>query len=259
MKTWIHAHHNNTAAKIGGTPLLAVATEEGSVHVLNTSKRMDWDPGECFNRITLHSSISDFFPEPPRTTFQPHSNGIFDVKWNAFDTLLATCSGDQSTRVSCPTTGVTTAVLRGHTSTVKCVSWDPSHQDLLSTGGRDGKICVWDLRVSGGNRTGVLSPVMTIQDAHEESAKSKGRGRKKALPLAKSVTNLLYHRTRPDELISSGSFDGYVTAGIREQTKLLIVVGRFVVSYIHGISAFQQARKRSRLNQNDQFHSTLPL
>ena len=26
-------------------PLLAVATEQGTVHVLNTSKRQDWDAG----------------------------------------------------------------------------------------------------------------------------------------------------------------------------------------------------------------------
>lgn len=32
-------------AKRGGTPLLAVATEQGSVHILNTSRRQDWDTG----------------------------------------------------------------------------------------------------------------------------------------------------------------------------------------------------------------------
>ena len=34
-------------AKHGGTPLLAVATEQGAVHVLNTTRRRDWDPGVC--------------------------------------------------------------------------------------------------------------------------------------------------------------------------------------------------------------------
>lgn len=36
----------NTAAKRGSTPLLAVATEQGTVHIINTSKRKDWDAGK---------------------------------------------------------------------------------------------------------------------------------------------------------------------------------------------------------------------
>ena len=34
-------------AKRGGTPLLAVATEQGVVHILNTARRRDWDVGMC--------------------------------------------------------------------------------------------------------------------------------------------------------------------------------------------------------------------
>lgn len=33
-------------AKKGGIPLLAVATEQGSVHIINTARRKDWDCGE---------------------------------------------------------------------------------------------------------------------------------------------------------------------------------------------------------------------
>jgi denticleless len=35
-----------SAAKSGGLPLLAVATEEGTVQIINTSKRKPWDPGK---------------------------------------------------------------------------------------------------------------------------------------------------------------------------------------------------------------------
>lgn len=48
------------AAKQGATPLLAVATEQGTVHVLNTSKRKDWDFGELayvhcpLSLLTIH-------------------------------------------------------------------------------------------------------------------------------------------------------------------------------------------------------------
>jgi hypothetical protein len=47
--TYLHIDtviHMNLAAKNGGTPHLAVATEQGSIHILDTSKRVDWDVGE---------------------------------------------------------------------------------------------------------------------------------------------------------------------------------------------------------------------
>ncbi|KAF8076125.1 WD40 repeat-like protein [Lyophyllum atratum] len=179
-------------AKGGGVPILAVATEQGTVHLINTSKRRDWDA------------------EPPRTTLQIHDNGIFDAKWNTDDTSLATCSGDQTTRISCPTTETVTHVLRGHKSTVKCVAWDPSHRELLSTGGRDGTICIWDLRVAGvkdDDSPSSLGPVISMPGVHED-AKVKGRRRGKSVPTPRSITSLLYPNIGPYGLISSGSFDG---------------------------------------------------
>ncbi|KAJ6629249.1 WD40-repeat-containing domain protein [Mycena sp. CBHHK59/15] len=161
------------SAKSGGIPLLAVATEQGTLHIINTSKRKDWDP------------------EPVHTTLQPHSNGIFDVRWNPSDTLLATCSGDRSTHIS-------------DLETVKCVSWDPNHQDLLSTGGRDGLICIWDLHPSN------LLPVITITAAHEDVGPNGKRKAPKGKPAAtpKSVTGLLHSDANSHQLISSGSSDG---------------------------------------------------
>ncbi|KAH7930754.1 WD40 repeat-like protein [Leucogyrophana mollusca] len=178
-------------AKNGGAPIIAVATEQGSVLVLNTSKRRDWEF------------------EPQRTILEPHDNGIFDVKWNLDDTLLATASGDKTTRITSVERQSTLHILRGHTSTVKCAAWDPSHKDLLSTGSRDGMVCLWDLRVSGpGNEDDipVIAPVMTIFAAHGQE-KSKG-GRRKAPPSPRSVTNLIYSDGQPHNLVSSGSFDG---------------------------------------------------
>ncbi|KAH7916159.1 WD40-repeat-containing domain protein [Hygrophoropsis aurantiaca] len=178
-------------AKSGGTPLIAVATEQGSVLVLNTSRREDWDF------------------EPQRAVLEPHDNGIFDVKWNFDDSLLVTTSGDKSSRISCIETQSILHILQGHTSTVKCAAWDPSHKDILSTGGRDGSICLWDLRVN--NQTveddiSVITPVMSILAAHGQE-KAKG-GRRKLNPLPRSVTNLIYPDGQPYSLVSSGAFDG---------------------------------------------------
>ncbi|KAG6911732.1 hypothetical protein DXG01_007982 [Tephrocybe rancida] len=181
-------------AKSGGIPLLAVATEQGTVHVVNTLKRRDWED------------------EPPQEILQIHQNGIFDAKWNADDSLLATCSGDQSTHITCINTKTPLYRLRGHSSTVKCVTWDPSNTSLLSTGGRDGGICLWDLRVAGidnGEETTVLSPVIIIPGAHEDST-SRARRRGKKVPAPRTVTSLLYPGIGTYGLISSGSFDGII-------------------------------------------------
>ncbi|KIJ70351.1 hypothetical protein HYDPIDRAFT_122064 [Hydnomerulius pinastri MD-312] len=180
-------------AKNNRTPILAVASEEGSVIILNTSKRRDWDF------------------EPQRTVFQPHDNGIFDVKWSPDDSMLATASGDKTSRICSVETQATLQVLQNHTSTVKCIAWDPSHRDILSTGSRDGMICVWDLRVAStstaaGESVPMLQPVITINAAHGQE-KPKG-GRRKAVPLPRSVTSLLYTDTRTHGLVSGGSFDG---------------------------------------------------
>ncbi|TFY69439.1 hypothetical protein EVG20_g3157 [Dentipellis fragilis] len=187
------------AAKRGGAPVLAVATEQGSVHVLDTRRRAEW---EC---------------EPQRTVFQVHNNGVFDVQWSTTDALFATASGDKSVRVVDPTARKVLHILRGHTSTVKSVVWDPTNTNLLSTGGRDGGICLWDLRIGENHTTkqiedgiSLLDPVMTIKGAHGEDAPAKGRGRKPkaSATAARSVTSLLYPENDPYGLVSSGSFDG---------------------------------------------------
>lgn len=170
------------ASKRGESSNLAVANEQGFVHVINTKRRDPWDP------------------EPPRTTFQPHHNGIFDVKWNLDDTLLATASADQSTRITSVATGVTLSTLRAHTSTVKCIEWDPTNLNLLATGGRDGTIHLWDLRTDPTN----WAPVASITGAHEEV------GSRKRQPVLKSVTSLAYSDEAPHNLISSGTGDGFV-------------------------------------------------
>ncbi|OBZ76265.1 Denticleless A [Grifola frondosa] len=160
-------------AKSGGTPLLAVATEQGTVHILNTTKRNDWDF------------------EPQRVTLQPHINGVFDVKWSPDDTLLATASGDQSIHITSLASSPlledsTLHILRGHEGTVK--------------GGKSQR------------RGWYNSPVIVMSAAHEPDIKPpKPKNRKGKLAVAaplRSVTNLVYPDGDPFGLVSSGSSDG---------------------------------------------------
>ena len=184
------------------------------MHILNTTKRRDWDPGKKPAKPRIFSLMT--LLEPQRTTLQPHHNGVFDVKWSASDQFLATSSADHSTRVTCVEAQSTTHVLRGHGSTVKCITWNPSHDDLLATGGRDGSICFWDLRIgkkrkSSEDNYATCEPVIVIKGAHEAAHINGGKAnaqRGKKNPLPKTVTSLIYPDGEPYGLVSSGAFDG---------------------------------------------------
>ncbi|KIY69757.1 WD40 repeat-like protein [Cylindrobasidium torrendii FP15055 ss-10] len=177
----LYASAYSHGSKRGGASLLAVATEFGGVHILNTARRDPWDP------------------EPLRINLQPHNNGVFDVQWSTEDDKLATGSADQLVQISDIASGSVTATLRGHTSTVKSVRWDPTNNSLLATGGKDGSIHLWDLRVGTDTTT---SPVASIFGAQEEI------GSRKRPASLKSVTGLLYSTDTPYNLISSGTADG---------------------------------------------------
>nr|GAT53910.1 small monomeric GTPase [Mycena chlorophos]GAT53911.1 small monomeric GTPase [Mycena chlorophos] len=182
-------------ARSGATPsLLAIATEQGTVHIVDTQQRCAWDP------------------EPVRITMQPHENGIFDVKWNAADALIATGSGDQTVGLCDVATATPIQTLRGHSSTIKCLAWDISHPDLLSSGGREGKICIFDVRVGG-------HPVQTILAAHEEFTASGKRKQVKGKQTPRSVTGLVYSDVNPFELITSGSADAMLRCWDMRLTK----------------------------------------
>ncbi|KAF8915812.1 WD40-repeat-containing domain protein [Mucidula mucida] len=177
----IYASSYSHGARGGGKSLLAVATEHGFVQIMNTSHREPWDL------------------EPARAFFQIHNNGIFDVQWNESDSLLATGSADQTTKITCLETSTLLHTLRGHTSSVKRIAWDPTNPNLLSTGGRDGSIHLWDLRQS---MQATADPVASIFSAHDEI-----KSRKKTNTTS-SITGLVYNDMAPFNLISSGTTNG---------------------------------------------------
>ena len=142
---------------------------------------------------------------------RPYGNGIFDVQWSPSDTQIATASAGSSIQISSLDASVsdveTTRILQGHCGTVKCVAWDPKTDgSMLCSGGRDGAICLWDLRQESD------TPVMTILDAHEDTKTPRPRARKGKLPPAapqRSVTSVLYTECNPYGVTSAGSLDGY--------------------------------------------------
>lgn len=176
-------------AKRGESSHLAVATEQGSVYIFDTAKRRDWDA------------------EAPRITLHPHANGVFDVRWSPADALLATCSGDHTVRISDPQREDMAPLheLSGAGATVKCVAWRAGGESVLAAGGRNGKILVWDLRVSGGGE-----PVLTfgLDKAKGDLPKAKARKAKLGAAPSRSATSVLFTEDDSYGLTSSSSHDG---------------------------------------------------
>ncbi|VDB83282.1 unnamed protein product [Peniophora sp. CBMAI 1063] len=170
-------------AKRGGDQRLAVSTEQGVVYVWNTS--------------------SDCHAGAQRLDLPAHGNGIFDVRWSLDDTRLATASADHTSRIIDVRTGAILSELHsGHTATVKTLTWDPSHDSLLATGGRDGVVCLWDLRTAS-----EVGPAARIAHAHEELL-GTGQRRSKKKGSTRAVTGLLFSSHAPHSLISAGPANG---------------------------------------------------
>jgi denticleless len=181
----------SSASKRGQESRLAVATEQGAVLILDVSARKDWDP------------------EPPRSVLRPHRNGIFDVCWSPSDIRLATCSADHTAAICDPLRpdAAPLQYLHGHQGTLKCVAWHTD--DVLATGGRDGKIRVWDLRLQG-RQNGTLTSVMTLSEK-AQPVKTVKKAKLGAAP-SKSITGILFADGYDStySIISSTSTDGYV-------------------------------------------------
>jgi denticleless len=98
--------------------------------------------------------------------------------------------------------------LGGGLATIKSVAWQPAGETVLATGGRDGRILVWDLRTS--HVRGAPQPVLTfaLDKADEKALKLKGKKAKLGSAPSRSITGLLWAQGDNYSLTSSGSLDG---------------------------------------------------
>ncbi|KAF8308953.1 WD40 repeat-like protein [Clavulina sp. PMI_390] len=174
-------------AKLGRGHLAAVATQEGTVEVV------DLKPRELFDA------------EPTRNTIIAHENAVFDVTWSLDDSRIATSSGDHSSAIFDVTTNQRIAILRSHKLSVKTTLWHPSHPDLLASCSRDGDIHGWDLRERSATAKLEFKPIWTIPQAHGDTPGSKSTRGSKVL---RSVTSINFLPHRENLLLSSGSADG---------------------------------------------------
>ncbi|KAH7434805.1 hypothetical protein KP509_06G035200 [Ceratopteris richardii] len=75
-------------------------------------------------------------------TLRGHTADVVDLGWNSDDSLLATCSLDNTIHVWNMSNGSQVTVLKGHTSLVKGVAWDPVGSFLASQSD-DKTVIIW--------------------------------------------------------------------------------------------------------------------
>ena len=109
--------------------MIAIGEEEGSVRLMDSS------PSSDFSKAHVH--------------FRPHRNAVMDITFSADDHLLATASGDQTSRIIDMHTQQTLCILSGHKSSVKQVKFQPHDNNMVTTSARDGSVQIWDLRCGG--------------------------------------------------------------------------------------------------------------
>lgn len=185
--------------------LLAIGDENGYISILDTKKKLT---GMLSDRgSTLR----------PLAQWRPHTNALFDLKWAHEDLWMYSASGDMT--IGQWDTGYASriATLGGHEASVKALAVAPSNTHVLASGGRDGHLMLWDVRVKescgfegmdGDPRA--LRPVMVKQDAHKltKHGRARRRGKNPRMTSKGSVTSLCFLPENSEFILASGGTDG---------------------------------------------------
>ncbi|OWZ00092.1 hypothetical protein PHMEG_00028799, partial [Phytophthora megakarya] len=109
-----------------------------------------------------------------KSRWMAHHNAIFDGIWTQDDAQLLTAAGDLEIRIwDVETAGTSSATetkpvakLKGHDMSVKCVRQAPNNAHVFASGGRDGRVLLWDSRAT-------RKPVSSLENVHAEPSPSR--------------------------------------------------------------------------------------
>ncbi|QDZ21897.1 WD40 repeat domain-containing protein [Chloropicon primus] len=193
--------------------LLAVADEDGYVTVTDTSGELPKD------------DVAEDYR--PKARWAAHNNSIFDLTWSHQDEVMTTVGGDETVKIWSTETQRELLTLSGHSASIKSVAFKHDNQNILASGGRDGRLMLWDLRDSLRCQRSRLSslggllvpaihkPVKTIHNAHLKSNskrnvsyRSSSARRKTIKTSPQSVTGVLF--LKADNVLASSGSDGKV-------------------------------------------------
>ncbi|KAM5581736.1 denticleless protein [Rosa sericea] len=183
----IAAEHNGPpmAISFGKTSknshIVAMSDEDGYLSLFDTRRK--------FSASASHRENAD------RTKvydWVAHQNAVFDICWIKDDTQIVTASGDQTVKVWDIQEKKCTAVLMGHTGSVKSLSPHPTNPEIIVSGSRDGSFALWDMRCNSTSKNTLaelcICPTAVVNGAHlTPRAKRSRRG--KAAP--RSITSVL--------------------------------------------------------------------
>uniref|UniRef100_M4BVA9 Anaphase-promoting complex subunit 4 WD40 domain-containing protein n=1 Tax=Hyaloperonospora arabidopsidis (strain Emoy2) TaxID=559515 RepID=M4BVA9_HYAAE len=164
-----------------------------------------------------------------KSCWRAHQNAIFDGIWTRDDAHVVTAAGDLQIRIwdvervdksSALRQAQPVLTLRGHDMSVKCVREAPYSTHVFVSGGRDGRVLLWDTRASEKH-------VLSLENVHAEPTRSQTpslngkflasrqqkRRRVAAAALTKasprSVTCVEFNATG-NEIITAGAVDAVV-------------------------------------------------
>ncbi|KAJ1649636.1 hypothetical protein IWQ61_009340 [Dispira simplex] len=193
-------------------------------------------------RIILADTRTRNTSDSPYTHWLGHDNAVFDVQWNHDGNQILSASGDQLVKLWDVQQRRCIARFTGHQGTVKSVTCSPHHPAVFASGGRDGRVIVWDTRCSNGVgvlNEGTYQPADIISDAHSLlDLQRPGMGliavpasprARRTYPRVQGTTT----STLSDTPFSSGSQANVTLSPRRSRSKPLINNGGSVTSVVY--------------------------
>ncbi|KAF5308078.1 hypothetical protein FQR65_LT00620 [Abscondita terminalis] len=169
----------------GYQQILALANEDGNVAIYNTENNQ-------------------------RHGRQAHNNAIFDIGWMPKSMKLVTASGDHTAalfdisneRIHCERS------FQCHIRSLKSVACRNDDNAVFATGGRDGRLIVWDTRASHGDVVSVPDVLIPMTHFSQGKYDCKGLKLRDAVSASSSVTGLIFKDCT--SIISCGAGDGLI-------------------------------------------------
>ncbi|KAL4452249.1 hypothetical protein ABPG75_007911 [Micractinium tetrahymenae] len=156
VKVWAMAPLLDARKERTGPLLLATLTDHSStVNTVRFSKDGRYLASGADDRMicifehkpgpggsTLGATSANVENWKTRLVLRGHSNNVVDLGWSPDDSLLASCSLDNTVCIWDPATGQRVRVLDYHTSFVKGLAWDPVGS-YLATQSEDKSVVIW--------------------------------------------------------------------------------------------------------------------
>ncbi|CAK9820313.1 Glutamate-rich WD repeat-containing protein 1 [Anthophora quadrimaculata] len=161
--------------KIGETTLAASWSELGRVHIWNLEEQLKFQRSS-FGRIWTRLVFNRY-----RYFSFRRLQSVEDIQWSPNERhVLASCSTDKSIKIwdtrASPQSACMLTTSGTHTADINVISWNRKESQFLVSGGDDGLICIWDLRLFGPNGSSPLAvfkqhsaPVTTVEWHPEEA------------------------------------------------------------------------------------------